>query len=155
MIEYSFSILSFSNEINLFLCSSLSTEVFTFFLLFTLRKIIPPAVIIGFENSPISKSLIARKIFFDIWFSLIQPISPPNFELSDILWITAESLNPIVWIDVIISSDFFSISFLFFSKKIISDKLKLKISELLFIIFLKHYLFYLSLLLQNFYTYQK
>ena len=49
------------------------------------------------------------------------------------LCITAVSLKPISSIEVIISSDFFSIASLFFSKKIISDKLKLKILELFFI----------------------
>ena len=71
----------------------------------------PFGKIIGCEIFPISKILIFFLILVLIEFSLIQPISPPIFAVSEILNMDALFSKPILFILSTISIYFFQYHF--------------------------------------------
>jgi hypothetical protein len=75
----------------------------------------------GFVISPISRLFIFFFILLLSEFSLIHPISPPIFAVSEKLCVAALFSKPISSILLTISLYFFSISSLFVTSKIISD----------------------------------
>ena len=99
------------------LFNSSSSLIFLFVILFSfnLRIKKPPGIVIGSVWSLILISEIFFKISLFIEFSLIQPILPPDVEVSDILYIKAEFSKPFSLIPFLIMSNF-SVKVWFFGK---------------------------------------
>ena len=80
-----------------------------------------PFALIGIVYWPILSNFNSSTIFLDNFCSSTQPMLPPNFALSDVLYIFAVLLNPISLILWLIFFNFFSKLRLFSLSNKISD----------------------------------